>query len=202
MTDKTIQYDEAALIAGLHRGSEQAFEMLWQHFYKRVLYFSRRFVPETDAQDITTEVFVQLWNKRADFHTIGKVANFLFIAVRNRCYNLVRDRQIHDGHIAELAELMENDRGDLLLEQVRVELVKLISEQVRQLPEKTRRVFLLSFEEGLKPSQIAERLGVSVKTVKNQKLSAIKLLKSALQQHPLESVLLFLLEIEYFFSGQ
>lgn len=202
MTDKEIRYDDTALLEGLHRGSEEAFETLWRRFYRRVLYFSRRYVQETDAQDITTDVFVQLWNKREDFDTVDKVSNFLFVAARNRCYNAIRDREIHEKHEAELARLMESDTGDLSLEQVRVELIKLISEQVRQLPEKTRQVFLLSFEEGLKPSQIAERLGLSVKTVKNQKLSAIKLLKTALYGHPLESILLILVEIEQIFSRQ
>lgn len=202
MTDKTLRYNDADLIEGLHKGREDAFEGLWLQFHQRVLYFCRRYVPETDAQDITAEVFVQLWNRRNDFETVGKISNFLYVAARNRCHNVVRDRQIHDGHAAELVGMMATDTGDLFLDQVRAELIKLIREQVNQLPEKTRQVFLLSFEEGLKPSQIAERLSVSVKTVKNQKLSAIKLLRSALHQHPLESILFFLLEIEHIFSRQ
>lgn len=200
MTNKETQYDEAALLDGLKQGSEAAFEDLWRKYYRRVLYFCRRYVPETDAQDITTEVFVQVWNKRRDLDTAGKISHFLFIAARNRCYNVVRDRKIHDAHAVELSRLMENDTGDLNLEQLRVELVRLISEQVNRLPEKTRQVFLLSFEAGLKPSEIAARLGVSVKTVKNQKLSAIKLLKTALQGHPLELTLLILLGSEQILS--
>jgi RNA polymerase sigma-70 factor (ECF subfamily) len=197
-TDQT--YTDQDLLSQLRIGVEEAFEMLWRNYYKRVLFFCRRYLPESEAQDITTEVFVSLWNRRNEISSTGKISTYLFVAARNRCYNALRDRQSHTKHLAKLASFQESDDNELFLEEVRLQLIKLINEQVDKLPEKTRQVFLLSFEEGLKPSEIAEKLGVSVKTVKNQKISAIKMLKAILQGHPLGAILIFLLEMDGFFT--
>lgn len=197
-TDQT--YTDQDLLSQLRTGGEEAFETLWRNYYKRVLFFCRRYLPESEAQDITTEVFVSLWNRRSELSSSGKISTYLFVAARNRCYNALRDRNSHTKHLVKLASLQESDDHELFLEEVRVQLIRLINEQVNKLPEKTRQVFLLSFEQGLKPSEIAEQLGVSVKTVKNQKISAIKLLKAILQDHPLGAILIFLLEMDGFFS--
>lgn len=186
------------LLSQLRTGGEEAFETLWRSYYKRVLFFCRRYLPESEAQDITTEVFVSLWNRRTELTSTGKISTYLFVAARNRCYNAQRDHHSHSKHLLNIANLQESDDNELFLEEVRGQLIKLINEQVNKLPEKMRQVFLLSFEEGLKPSEIAERLGVSVKTVKNQKISAIKMLKAILQNHPLGAVLFFLLDIDGF----
>jgi RNA polymerase sigma-70 factor (family 1) len=198
-TPNTNSFSDEQLLAGLRAGREEAFTLLWKRFYQRVLYFSRRYVEEADAQDITAEAFIQLWKNKEGFDEVGKVLNFLFVAARNRCYNLIRDQRTRGEHVAELTLLMTDDAGDLFTQQVRVELVKLIRDRLYLLPEKMREVFLLSFEEGLKPAQIAARLGISVKTVKNQKLSAINLLKAALAGHPLEVMLVLLLTMDSVF---
>ncbi len=54
-----------------------------------------------------------------------------------------------------------------------------------------REIFLLSYSEGLKPAEIAARLGISVKTVKNQRVNAVNILRSALADHPMLFTLLF-----------
>ncbi|WP_164735469.1 RNA polymerase sigma-70 factor [Pseudoflavitalea rhizosphaerae] len=197
-TDQT--YTDQDLLYQLRTGGEEGFEILWRNYYKRVLFFCRRYLPESEAQDITTEVFVALWNRRNELDSTGKISTYLFVAARNRCYNALRDHHSHTKHLEKFADLKDSDDNELFLEEVRVQLIQLINEQVNKLPAKTRQVFIMSFEQGLKPSEIAEKLGVSVKTVKNQKISAIKLLKSILQDHPLGAILVFLLEMEGFFN--
>lgn len=191
--------DEPMLLKRLADGSEAAFTELYHYFFKRVIYFARRFVPETDAQDIAAEAFIQLWKKKTDFQSIKEVSSFLFITARNRCYDLVKYHQVRQGHEGELIALMDNsDTYDFFWEELRMELLQQIRAEVNKLPERMREVFLLSFDDGLKPAQIAEKLNISVKTVSNQKLSAIKLLKTVMERHPEGAVLFALLQVYLF----
>ena len=187
---------EQQMLDGLRAGDDYAFTQVYAYYYERVLYFARRYVLESDAQDIAADTFLQLWRKREGFTDFAAVGRFLFITTRNRCYDFMRRRQVREQYAAELAELMANGTDDFFIEQVRIEFVKLIESQVALLPEKMREIFLLSFREGMKPAQIAGRLGITVKTVSNQKLSAIKLLRTALKDHPLEAVLVLLLQLD------
>lgn len=194
-TANPLYQDETQLLQRLAAGSETSFAELYHHFYQRVIYFARRYVPEADAQDITAETFVQLWKKRADFRSVKEIGSFLFVATRNRCYDLLKYRKVRQDHEQELIELMDQaDAGDFFLEQLRIELLQLIGAEVRKLPEKMREVFLLSFQEGLKPAQIAEKLQITVKTVSNQKLTALKLLRTAMEQQPGTASLFVLVE--------
>lgn len=179
-------------------GDEAAFSIVYHRFYRRVLFFSRRFVDEAEAQDITAEAFVMIWRKRADFAHLEKLVRFLFVTTRNRCFNKVkqdRTRKAVMGNIALLLEEHESERywND---QEVQIELIELLQKQLDTLPVKTREVFLLSFQEGLKPAEIAERLGLSVQTVKNQKVTAIKLLRMAINPQQLAVILLILSQIE------
>lgn len=197
MAETGLKYDDAALVAGLRDGKEAAFSILYRQFHQRVLFFARRYVNETEAQDITAEAFIQLWKRRAHFDDIRSISAFLFVAARNRCYNFLRDSAYHKAQeTALIREVEHSTAASLAAEEVRLQLVELLNAEIQKLPAKMREVFLLSFQDGLKPAQIAERLGIQVKTVSNQKLSAIHLLRLALADHPLAAALLVMLQAE------
>ncbi|HUP13534.1 MAG TPA: RNA polymerase sigma-70 factor [Niastella sp.] len=190
-----LPYEQQDIIQRFKDGEQAAFSAIYKQYYQRVLYFSMRYVSETNAQDITAESFVQLWEKRKDFDDMAAMVQFLFVSARNRCLNIIRHEQVRSHHETAIMEhLQKTGHATLDVEVIRLELIKLLQKEVDKLPEKTREVFMLSFQEGLKPLQIAERLGVSVKTVSNQKVTAIKLLRAAVAKHPLEAVLLALLQ--------
>lgn len=190
-----VDIDEA-LLRQFAEGDQHAFTVLYNRFYRRVLQFTRRYTDETDAQDITADTFVQLWRKRSQFSHLSAISSFLFITARNRCYDLIRHNRVKSRYANELAAItVDGYDNEFFFTEVRLELARLIRQEIDKLPEGMRKVILLSFKEGLKPSEIAKQLNISVKTVSNQKLSAIKLLKSALREYPRELVLLFLLQI-------
>lgn len=194
MVDK-IDIDEV-LLRQFADGDQHAFTVLYDRFYLRVLQFTRRYTNETDAQDITADTFVQLWRKRNQFSHLNAISSFLFITARNRCYDLIRHNRVKSRYADELVA-MTTDRYDseFFLTEVRLELARLVRQEIDKLPEGMRKVVMLSFKEGLKPAEIAKKLNISVKTVSNQKLSAIKLLKSALRGYPRELILLLLPQI-------
>lgn len=196
MKDKTLIdhliHNEADVIRRLMEGEESAFNTVYDHFFQRVYFFARRFVSEAEAKDVTSEAFVQLWQRKETFTSLKGISNFLFVLVRNQCFNLLRRQVIKERKHADLLHLLETSEApDLFVEQVRAALIRHIYAEVDKLPARMKEIFLLSFDEGLKPADIATRLQLSVQTVSNQKLSAIRLLKAALgERGPLLSLLL------------
>lgn len=197
IVDAPVFDSESQLISSLHAGSHSAFTAVYEQLYKRLYFFALRFVSEKDAEDVTAESFITLWNKKSLLHTLDAISAYMHVLVRNRCYNLVRDQHLRHDKRAELLNLLENQGPeDHMLEQVRIELIELIYRQLDQLPSRMRDIFLLSYRHGLKPAQIAERLDISVRTVSNQKLNAVKLLKAALSRENQLGILMLLLQFE------
>ena len=192
------EHNDEQLLAKLQAGEEPAFEAIYRRYHLRILFFAQRFVSEADAKDVVSESFIRLWEKRMDFSTMGAVAQFLFVTSRNRCLNLVRHRVLQQHKQNEILRLLEtSEEADLFAEAVTTEVLRLLHEEIQRLPTRMQEIFILSFQEGLKPRQIAERLGLSVQTVSNQKVSAIRLLREALgQRGALLSLLLLLAEAE------
>ena len=195
LTENEIQ-DEVALMQQFREGSEEAFTKVYRHLYKRVYWFARKFIDETeDARDLTAETFVQLWQQNDTFYTLDAVTAFLYVTVRNRCYNLLKHRKMKASRRDELLRLLsERSQGDFFEEQVQLQLVRSIYAEVDKLPARMQEIFLLSYRDGLKPAEIAAKLQIKPQTVTNQRVTAVRLLQLALSKDLMIAPLLLLLE--------
>lgn len=190
-------YEGEELLAALRAGDERAFAKVYDHFHQRVFFFALRFVQENDAKDVTSEAFAKVWARRTQFTALDGIGTFLFVLVRNRCLDLVRHQVIKARKHEELIHLLESSHEeDLFKEEVRAALIRHIYNEAQKLPPRVKEIFLLSFEAGLKPSEIAGKLQISVQTVSNQKLNAIRLLKAALGEHSSVILMLVLLSAD------
>lgn len=198
LTENEIQ-DEVALMQQFRAGSEEAFTTVYRHLYQRVYWFARKFVEEKeDARDLTAETFVQLWQQNDTFHTLDAVTAFLYVTVRNKCYNLLKHRKMKARRRDDLLRLFsEQEQGDFFEERVQLQLVRSIYAEVDKLPARMQEVFLLSYRDGLKPAEIAERLQIKAQTVTNQRVTAIRLLQLALSRDLIIVPLLALLECHH-----
>jgi RNA polymerase sigma-70 factor (ECF subfamily) len=177
-------------------GSQEAFTTVYRLLQQRVYWFARKFVEDTeDARDLTAESFVQLWQQNHSFPSLDAVTAFLYVTVRNKCFNLLKHRQMKAGRQEELLrQLQDREQGDFFEEQVQLQLVRRIYAEVDKLPSRMKEVFLLSYRDGLKPAEIAERLQIKPQTVTNQRVTAVRLLQDALGKDLLLAPLLLLLE--------
>lgn len=186
-------YDhEPELIRRFSTGEPAAFRALYKQLYLPVLRFVQQWVGNTqDAEELTADTFVKLWNNRERFETLEYIRAFLHVTARNACINFLKQLKVKTARQKELVEQSVVDTApDFALQQIRQELMKLIYTEVEQMPKKMKEIFLLSYSEGLKPSEIALRLNLSVQTVQNQKANAIRLLKIAFADKPPLLVLL------------
>lgn len=170
-----------------------AFESLFRSFFPGLVLFARKYLPDQDtASEIVHNVFLNLWEKRDSIDTSSSLKSYLFTSVHNRCLNFIRDQKKFDRDETLLQRLDSNefiDASDRLEEQ---ELEQRIYDALQALPEKCREVFSLNRFEGLKYSEIAEKLDISVKTVETQMSKALRILREKLIDY-LKILIIFIL---------
>jgi RNA polymerase sigma-70 factor (ECF subfamily) len=144
--------------------------------------FALRFVPTEVAEDIIHDLFLEIWNRPISDKLPSR--SYLFMAVRNRCLNYVRKEQVKDNYI-ESTELDNRilgldyyDSHDKFL--IDKEEIKIIHRQIEQLPEKCRIIFKMAYFEDKKSAEIAEILGISVRTVEHHIYLGLRSLRSKL----------------------
>ena len=78
----------------IRNGDIKAFETLFKEFYPSMCAIAIRFVSDKDvAQDIVQEVFIKLWEKRTSYEEIPNLKTFLYVSIKNLCFNYLRDKK-------------------------------------------------------------------------------------------------------------
>lgn len=159
------------------------FEQLFKAHFVHLCNFAHQYVQDADsAKDITQKVFVNLWENREKIDPQKAVQSYLFTAVKNRCLNYIRDRKKYRSYVLDLEiedlEIAFDEEGPELSE-----LQDKVSEALEALPEKCRQAFEMSRYRNMKYTEIAEELGVSVKTVEAHVSKALKSLRKHLKDY-------------------
>lgn len=134
-------------------------------------------VPET-AEDIAQEVFYELWRKRKQITFASSVEGYLKRSAVNKSLNYVRD---HKHHLMDTPLKHLHSNAPSIPQQLAAdELQKQIDDEINQLPERCRVIFVLSRFEDMSYQEIADKLGISRKTVENQVSKALRILRDRL----------------------
>jgi RNA polymerase sigma-70 factor (family 1) len=187
-------YSENDLLNRLASGDADAFTTVYRQHYQRVYYYAKTFLPDKhDAEDITADTFIKLWNRRDSFKSISGINSFLHITARNSCYDFLRHNKVVAEKQADIIRQIELQSGSDLF-RTKEELIRRVEKQVDKLSARMKQIFYLSFNEGLTPAQIAESLKVSVQTVSNQKTTLLKILKRELSHNASPLITIAVLE--------
>jgi RNA polymerase sigma-70 factor (ECF subfamily) len=165
------------LLRQLSAGDPAALREIVLVYFPILCRYAEKFLPDSFlAKDIVQETFVKLWQYQGTFETFQGLKSFLFVVTRNGCLNLQRGRAREEKkhHMHAKEEMTDAEAYD---EIAWMEQLARINEAVMQMPEKMRTVFLLSFREGLSIGEIARRMNISNKTVRNQKYKSLIVLK-------------------------
>ena len=169
---------ERNIINGLDK---PAFEQLFRSFFPGLVLFAQKYVPDQDtAKEVVHNVFLNLWEKREQMDTSSSLKSYLFTSVHNRCLNHIRDQKKFNSEEFRFEQLESSEFADGTDHLEEQELEQRIYDALQSLPEKCREVFTMSRFDGLKYKEIAEKLGISVKTVETQMSKALKILREKL----------------------
>ncbi|NIG53556.1 RNA polymerase sigma-70 factor [Chitinophaga sp. Cy-1792] len=167
------------LIPSFQQGEADAFNTFFKEYYKPLCFFANQLLDSmADAEDIVKDAFVKLWNRKSDFDHPKSIKGFLYTTTRNACLNHLRHQKVHNNFQQEMIYLDDKKGEDLILQRmIQSELIQSIYLEIEKLPEKRQQVFRMIFLEGLKNDEIAEKLGISVFTVKEHKAKALAQLR-------------------------
>ncbi len=166
-----------------------SFKSIFQDYYQPLCHLSIHYLEDEDeAKGVVQEAFMKFWEIRQNLDPGSNIRNFLFTMVKNSCLNLLKRRQILLRHHEKIRMLEMHYQyeslsrmGDDYLEFN--ELKEKIDIAIRKLPEHCRVVFEMSRFEELKNREIAEKLGVTQKTVEAHLTKALKILRNELKDY-------------------
>lgn len=152
------------------------FEAYFRKLYLPLGMYALRLVDDADvAEDMVQDAFVKVWQYIEDGGEIENFPSFIYRSVRNACLSYLRNRYetVSESEIPGAGE----EEIDTSIRDAR------IWRAIDDLPRKCREVFLMSKRDGLTNEEIAEEMGISVKTVKNQMTKAYARLREALSDN-------------------
>jgi RNA polymerase sigma-70 factor (ECF subfamily) len=173
---------EKNLLEGLIDGDEKVFRSIFDAYYPLLIGTIYRILPdESTCKDLAQEVLVELWRKRAalDIHT--SLRSYLRRAAINRALNYLKIQRrtiLDDG--GNFTDVLDTTAQEMALQEGSEKLEHALFKAIENLPEKCRVVFTLSRFENYSHKEIADQLGISVKTIENHITKAMKMLREAL----------------------
>ncbi|HLE56497.1 MAG TPA: RNA polymerase sigma-70 factor [Rhodothermia bacterium] len=164
----------------LSLGDRAAFEEIFSRLGIPLGRYAGRLAGEITAADVVQDVFLKLWERRAELAVHTSLQAMLYTMVRNRCLNVARDdgRRAHES----LNDAIEADRQPSPEEIASAEdLRRHVNRWIGELPPRRAEAFTLSRFEGLAHQDIAEIMGISRRTVDTHILHALKHLRDRLE---------------------
>ncbi len=177
-------HNELELFSLIAKGDEDAFSKIFHHYNSRLFSAVLKLVKNRQqAEEVIQELFLTLWLKRAGLPEIAHPGSWLLKIATNLALNQLKKVATYEKYV--IAASPDTDMGE---DEINACLdARFLKQQIaiaRQLlPASRREVFILSREEGLTRSQIAERLGISESTVKNQLTAALKFIQNHIETH-------------------
>ncbi|HTD39113.1 MAG TPA: RNA polymerase sigma-70 factor [Mucilaginibacter sp.] len=178
-----MELSELRLIDLAAEGSEMAFEKFFKTYFKSLhAYALVMLQDEIMAEEIVQQVFYRIWERKEQFRVHTSVKAFLYKAVYNECLNYLKHQKHkanHQNHVWYAnRNSISNENAAM-----RVELSELetrLQKAMNELPEQCRTIFYMSRFDELKYREIANQMGLSIKTVEAQMGKALKALRKKL----------------------
>ena len=172
--------DENILKESLRSGNHQALAFLMDSYHQQLCSYAYTLYMDYElSKDVVQNVFIKLWEKRDQTNTTNSLRSFLYRSVYNGLVDHWRQNKriltLELKHLEALTQMIENESEEELWAQI-----KLVNQEIQNLPPKCKETFLLSKKEGLTMIEIAEFMNVSKRTVESQMNKAFRILREKL----------------------
>lgn len=168
----------------IRKGDIHSFEKLFFSFYPGLLRYAVSLVQKNEiAEEVVQDVFYNVWKNRDSIRISRSWKSYLYRAVYNHSMmhlrKVRREMSVENGLFPEREAKSPDPAQELEYQEVSA----VVSDTIGRLPERTREIFLLNRQEGLKYREIAERLSISVKTVEANMGKALSALRSSMEKY-------------------
>lgn len=170
-----------------HHSDQQAFKELYQLWFFKLYQFAYSYTRSKEsAEELVNDVFLNIWQKRETLDSINNINLYLYVSVKNASLNYLRKNNlpvpvsVNDLH-SDHFQITTNPESTLISR----ELQGQIATAIEQLPSRCKLIFKLVKQDGLSYKEVADLLGISVKTVDSQLCLALKKLAHLL--HPVST---------------
>lgn len=179
-----MNLENTEILAGLKNSDKQVFEQLFRSCYVPLCNYAAGIVSDKDeAEDIVQQTMITFWEKRETIEIATSVKSYLYRAVHNQALNKIRHDKVRQEHSKDVQSAGEQESEAASGKILQQEMQAKIAEAINQLPDQCRTVFQLSRFENLKYLEIANHLGISVKTVENHMGKALRLMRISLKDY-------------------
>jgi RNA polymerase sigma-70 factor, ECF subfamily len=176
---------EKVKLIGLKQGDEKVFEAVFREYYAPLCLQARRYLVDSDlAEEVVQDMFFKMWERRDTLVITTSLGAYLSKSVINHSLNYLKyqkNARKYEEFIGFRTDekVVSSPHDDLL----HMDLENQMASLIKSMPEKRRMIFEMSRFEGLRYNDIAEKLGISVKTVEVQMSKALEFMREKLKDY-------------------
>lgn len=171
------QTDDELLIL-LQKGNERAFTAIYERYHKLLYVLAYKYLKDNDtAKDAVQQIFLKLWESRSLFSIHINLRNYLYTMLKNHLLNEIRNNYTALEKNYELAQETIEYENEILSKLEEKEMTEQLYRAIDSLPEQKKAVCLYKLKDSLSNQEIAEKMQISIPTVKTHYSQAIKLLR-------------------------
>lgn len=188
-----MKTDEKELLMKLSQGDSHAFAVLFRQYYRDMVLYAGTYIHDLPVcENIVQSVFVRLWSEHREAQNIRSLKSFLLKSVQNGAISHLRHLEVRekfaDLSVAAKAVITHEAEEYILYSELKARL----EEAMTRLTADQRQCFEMNRLQGIRQKQIAEELGMPLRTVELRIAEAIRTLKLQLKDYfPLIAFLLF-----------
>jgi len=195
-----LEAQEIKICEDIRKGDKTAFESVFKTYYGKLCAYANQIVSDFDAsEEIVQEMFFQLWQKSSFLIIETSLKSYLFRAVHNSCLNYIKHNKIKQAYSSQIIQTNSNSSDSQYSMDESDELLDAIGKAVDKLPPERKKVFMMIRYEERKYQEVADILGISVKTVENQMGKAMQFLREALRGYIAVFIILILVVFQIIF---
>jgi RNA polymerase sigma-70 factor, ECF subfamily len=180
---------EKRILTELKYGNKTAFEYVFKTYFEQLYRYAQEILKDSSqAEDVVADLFVRIWEDRKKINVHTSVRSYLFRSTYNASLNVLRKKRSENKyrdfflHHADFVKSHNYGSSSYPLSDIiEKEYNEKIEKVIDDLPPQCRRIFLMSRVEDLPHKEIAERLGISVNTVKSQIMNGLKKLQATIK---------------------
>ena len=200
--------DQFGILQLISEGNERAYSIFFDHYYTLLWPFVYKFTKsEPDTEEVLQDTMVRVWLYRDKILEIENINAWIYKVASRECLSFLRKNLSSRQNETELDNFQDftDNRSQNPFDRMNFQQVNaLVKEAIENLSPQRKKIYLLSRDEGLKPSEIAENLSLSVSTVKNVLSTSLKEIRSYLSAsgYDLAITVLFWIKFVYLSNFQ